>query len=754
MAGTITIKVNQNIQTILDQKVDKSGNSIDTGQSLRTSIDANGLEITRLSGLCIELNPITNIVSLTDGNDAVLCTMNLSNFRGVIGKTTAANFPSTGVLQTLYIDETEDEIYIWDAQTLAYKNTANLTSQQILDALGYTPANEATVTSNLALKVDKVTGKSLIADTEIARLADLQNNFKGKFTTTAQFPPSGVPGNYVQLDEGAAFPLKNYNWDVEDGWVVGSTAGTGATNTDELIEGSSNLYFTGARVLSTILSGLSLATGGAVVSTDTVLVAIGKIEKKITDGFTATNIRSILGVITLSGSNTGDQDLSGKEPLNVPPIADTKVKVFNSDDSYTYEDYGGGTGTSAPNTWYVILIEANTAQQNADAINAAIQLAIPTRGKVVINSRTGDWLCRTINWDVRVNLEGSGGTTLKSVAAEPLIKEIENTFINGASHSISNIVLNGDNIGTIGIDITANIYFKYYKVKIQDFTQIGLKTVSHILGTFEGLVIVRCPIGIYSREGMLADNRYMASNALIFNDCKIVYSSTYAIDKDKGSGIFFNNCDFEHCGTDGNANTGVIKWTNIAPTSESPTLIVNGGWMEKNWGTLFVLSGTDKAKVIFENTLCKYDYLGTTYFNVTGSLLSIKIADCDFDTDKSFGTFTDSKLLVEDTSIGTVTLSGAATYRKNNSENLTGSVLNMSTPNGDNYNYTTASPTTTYTTRNKVEGAFVSCKINAATEPTVTGGAKISGSSFVANVDMEMIVEVKNGGVRYFFLTI
>jgi len=37
-----------------------------------------------------------------------------------------------------------------------------------------------------------------------------------------------------------------------------------------------------------------------------------------------------------------DDGLATKEPLNVPPIADTKVKVYNLDGSVTYEDYGGG----------------------------------------------------------------------------------------------------------------------------------------------------------------------------------------------------------------------------------------------------------------------------------------------------------------------------------------------------------------------------------------------------------------------------
>lgn len=56
-----------------------------------------------------------------------------------------------------------------------------------------------------------------------------------------------------------------------------------ASSTDDLNEGSTNLYFTTARVLAALLSGISFATGGTIVSTDSVLVAFGKIQKQITD---------------------------------------------------------------------------------------------------------------------------------------------------------------------------------------------------------------------------------------------------------------------------------------------------------------------------------------------------------------------------------------------------------------------------------------------------------------------------------------
>ena len=80
---------------------------------------------------------------------------------------------------------------------------------------------------------------------------------------------------------------------------------------------SSATNFTVANVLATLLTGLSLVTGGAIVSTDSVLIAFGKIQKQLTDGFTTANIKSLLGISILSGDNTGDQNLSGLQPYAI-----------------------------------------------------------------------------------------------------------------------------------------------------------------------------------------------------------------------------------------------------------------------------------------------------------------------------------------------------------------------------------------------------------------------------------------------------
>lgn len=53
--------------------------------------------------------------------------------------------------------------------------------------------------------------------------------------------------------------------------------------TDAISEGITNLYFTAARVRTVVLTGLSLATGGAITATDTILVAFGKLQNQITN---------------------------------------------------------------------------------------------------------------------------------------------------------------------------------------------------------------------------------------------------------------------------------------------------------------------------------------------------------------------------------------------------------------------------------------------------------------------------------------
>lgn len=122
--------------------------------------------------------------------------------------------------------------------------------------------------------------------------------FKGVYLTLAALiaaHPTGVAGDSAQVNEVGATDVINYSWDAEENiWVAGGGTG-GAANTDALPEGSTNLYWTVARFLANL---------------------------------TAANIKAALGITTLSGSNTGDQDLSGKQNVLV---SGTNIKTLDGD---------------------------------------------------------------------------------------------------------------------------------------------------------------------------------------------------------------------------------------------------------------------------------------------------------------------------------------------------------------------------------------------------------------------------------------
>lgn len=65
----------------------------------------------------------------------------------------------------------------------------------------------------------------------------------------------------------------------------------GSMNSDAITE-VGNKFFTESRVLASVLTGLSLATGTAVAAVDSVLVAFGKVQKQITDLVTSVGLKA------------------------------------------------------------------------------------------------------------------------------------------------------------------------------------------------------------------------------------------------------------------------------------------------------------------------------------------------------------------------------------------------------------------------------------------------------------------------------
>lgn len=109
-------------------------------------------------------------------------------------------------------------------------------------------------------------------------------HYRGKYASLVALEtaiPTGSDGDYAIVDSGVGNDAVYYIWDAQDGWVSGGT--TTASTTDAVTEGSTNLYFTESRVRNTALTDLSLATNAAISAADSVLDALGKLQKQITD---------------------------------------------------------------------------------------------------------------------------------------------------------------------------------------------------------------------------------------------------------------------------------------------------------------------------------------------------------------------------------------------------------------------------------------------------------------------------------------
>jgi len=120
-------------------------------------------------------------------------------------------------------------------------------------------------------------------------------------------------GDWIVYDGNAGGDLAT-GWDYIDNSVQVSsvfgrtgviTAQSGDYNSDQVTEGSTNLFFTAARVLATVLTGLSTATATAVAATDSILVAIGKLQAQVSARLVAANNLSDLASASTARINLG-----------------------------------------------------------------------------------------------------------------------------------------------------------------------------------------------------------------------------------------------------------------------------------------------------------------------------------------------------------------------------------------------------------------------------------------------------------------
>ena len=157
---------------------------------------------------------------------------------------------------------------------------------------------------------------------------------------------------------------------------------------------STNLYFTNARVLGTVLTGLDTTLTGAVVASDTILAAIGKLENRVA-GFTASVVSSFntrTGAVTLtSGDVTGALGFSPSPDTHTHPassITNTPVAPITSTNVQGALNEVASLANSASSA-------ASSAQSTANGAASAASAAQTTANNAASSAAYADRLARS-----------------------------------------------------------------------------------------------------------------------------------------------------------------------------------------------------------------------------------------------------------------------------------------------------------------------------------------------------------------------
>lgn len=257
-------------------------------------------------------------------------------------------------------------------------------------------------------------------------------------------------------------------------------------STSDVPEGS-NLYFTAARVLATVLTGISFATGGAIVSTDTVLQAFGKIQKQIND------LGSTYQALSTKDATGGYVGMTLFK-INFKNAANTFTSFFTNSNTaartYTFQDRNG------------------TIADDTDI--SGLQSQLNNKVKIVIHDAT--------------TTTGINSTTSETIISSNLI--LANTF---AATDVMNLVLlklksNGSG-GTINYKVyvnTANSLSGAVQIAtvIQSNTSmvtstIGPKSYTFSGGNLEGLFGTSNDVGVLSTTALGSTTLNPAANFYI-----------------------------------------------------------------------------------------------------------------------------------------------------------------------------------------------------------------------------------------------
>jgi len=366
----------------------------------------------------------------------------------------------------------------------------------------------------------------------------------------------------------------------------------------------------------------------------------------------------------------------------IPSISggiDSVKRKVSTDTIYQYKS-GAPTLSFLTLKWFNAknygLSTVASSSVNTTAIKNAAAAALAAGGGTVYIP-AGTYLVDSISYNAQVSFIGDGlGSILKSNSA---VSMFTNTSDLTGSGTFTNLVLDGNSIGTIAFNWYHVFDFKVENLYIQNFTNCAANLSGSLMGKFENVHFLNNPTGV---KAVAASG--MQPNFVAFNKCLFNGSTKWAINWVNGAGISFTGCDFEQNGTTLDNTTGVLQFASMAASSEGNTVTLANCWFEQNKSTyLNILAPAGAANYFIDRTVMIPDGSGSYGIQMangggSGSTNNLTIINS---TIKNFTTkdlaATGAYAIVTNlySTIGTTSFTSGATYNNNTNGNFTASTL-------------------------------------------------------------------------------
>lgn len=303
-----------------------------------------------------------------------------------------------------------------------------------------------------------------------------------------------------------------------------------------------------------------------------------------------------------------------------------RMVVYNgasvlSSDTICFEPGGGGGGS--PKAYAPLVVrndtlftEFNPLSYGADSTGVAnstlaFQQAMDAAHAVngMVNVPRGEFKIDSLRWYPNISMKGAGwqATTLKSNSAVRMFSYYNPTIApDQVAGSISDMKLEGNTVGTYGIDLEGIYLMNYYNLSIRNFTVKGVNLVGCIGHYFYSCIFAGNETGI-----AIDENAYSSANFNYMENCGYYGNRTWGVTLANGSDLTLVHPDFEVNGTTNNLNTGSIKVSNMCPSGERNGLNIFGGWAERNNGTTMLFENSrGAARHYISNFMIQYPDAG------------------------------------------------------------------------------------------------------------------------------------------------